>query len=81
MRKKGTPEVLARSVISLYEGAKTRVREDFELSEELEVKMGMHQRYVLSPFLFVVMVDVVTEFATEGVLSECLYADNCITDN
>ena len=34
MRKKGIPEVLVRSVISLYEGAKTRVRGDSELSEE-----------------------------------------------
>ena len=31
MRKKGMPEVLVRSVMSQYEGAKTRVREDSEL--------------------------------------------------
>ena len=49
--------------MSLYEGAKTRVRVDSELSEEFEVKVGMHQGSVLSPFLFAVMVDVVTEFA------------------
>ena len=36
MRKKGIPNVLVRSVISLYEGAKTRVRVDFEFSEEIE---------------------------------------------
>ena len=40
MRKKGTPEVLDRSVMSLYEGAKTRVRVGSELSEEFEVKVG-----------------------------------------
>ena len=43
LRKKGIPEVLDRSVMSLYEGAKTWVRVDSELSEELEVKVGMHQ--------------------------------------
>ena len=37
--------------------------------------MGMHQGCVLSPFLFVLVVDVITEFALEGVLSELLYAD------
>ena len=31
MRKKGIPDVLVRSVMSLYEGAKTRVRVDSEL--------------------------------------------------
>ena len=33
---------------------------------------------MLSPYLFAVMVDVVTEFATEGVLSELLYADDLV---
>ena len=47
--------------MSLYEGTETRVRVDAKLSEEIEVKVGMHQRFVLSPFLFAVVVDV-TEF-------------------
>ena len=63
MRKKGIPEVLIRSVMSLYEGAKTRVRVDSELSKEFQVKVRMHQAFVLSPFLFAVVVDVLNEFA------------------
>ena len=47
----------------------TRVRVDSELSEEFEVDFGMHHGSVLSPFLFALVVDVVTEFAREGVLS------------
>ena len=78
MRKKGIPEVLVRSVMSLYEGAKTRVRVDTELSEELEVKVGMHQGSVLSPFLLVLVVDVITEFARDDELNELLYADDII---
>ena len=61
--------------MSLYEGAKTRVRVDSELLEDIEVKVGMHQGSVLSTFLFAVVVDVVTEFAREGALSEWLHAD------
>ena len=75
MREKGIPDVLVGSVMSLYEGAKTRVILDSELSEEFEVKVGIPQGSVLSPFLFAVVVDVITEFAREGALSELLYAD------
>ena len=32
-----------RAVMSLYEGAKTRVRVGLELSEEFKVKVGVHQ--------------------------------------
>ena len=52
------PEVFVRSVMSLYEGVKTRVRVDYELSEEFEDKVGMRQGSVLSPFLFTMVVDV-----------------------
>ena len=68
------PEVLVRSVMFLYEGAKTRVRVDSELTEEFEVNVGTYQGFVLSPFLFVVVLDV-TEFAKQGALNELLNAD------
>ena len=48
--------------MSLYEGAKTKVRVDSVLSEEFEVKVGMHQGSAMLPFLFVVVVNVVTNF-------------------
>ena len=40
--------------------------------------MGMHQGSVLSPFLFAMVVDVVTEFAREGPQSNLLYADDFV---
>ena len=69
IRKKAVTEKNFRSWMSLYEGAMTRVRVDSELSEEFEVDFLMHHGSVLSPFLFALVVDVVTEFAREGVLS------------
>ena len=78
LRKKGMPDVLVGSVMSLYEGVKTRVRVDTELSEEFDVKVGMHHGSVQSPFLFAVVVDVVTEFTREGALSEMLYANDLV---
>ena len=50
---------------------------DSELSEEFEVKVGMHQGSVLS-FNFAVVVDVVTELTRVGVLCQVLYADNLV---
>ncbi|XP_002731282.2 uncharacterized protein LOC100366586, partial [Saccoglossus kowalevskii] len=75
MRKRGIPEAMVRAVMSLYEGAKTRVRVGSELSEEFEVKVGVHQGSVLSPLIFAVVIDVVTESAREGLMGEMLYAD------
>ena len=77
-RKKGIREVLAKSVMHLYEGTKIRVIVDYELSEVFEVRVGMHQGSVLSPFLFALVVDVVTEVAKWGVLGELLYADDLV---
>ena len=62
----------------LHVGAKTGVRVDPEWSEEFEFKVGMHQVSVPTTFRFAVVVDVVTEFARDGTLSELLCADNLI---
>ena len=62
----------------MHEGAKTGVRVHFEFSEELEVKVGMHQGSMLSPFLFVLVADVVTGFTGEGALSELLFSDDLV---
>ena len=75
MRKKGIPKVLVRSMMSLYVRAKTRVRVDSVLPDEFRLKVGMHQGSVFLPFLFALVVDVFTEFATDGELSLLLYAD------
>ena len=76
MGKKGIPEDLVRSVMSLYEGAKTRVRVDSELSEDFDANVVMHQVSVLSPFLFAVVVNVVTQFVGDSALSELLCVDD-----
>ena len=78
MRKKGLSEVIVRAVMSLYNGAKTRVRVGSAYSEEFEVKVGVHQGSVLSPLLFAIVVDVITENARRGVVNELLYADELV---
>jgi len=51
MRKKELPEVIVKTMMSLYEGAKTRVRDESGVSEEFPVEDGVFQGSVLSPLL------------------------------
>ena len=81
MRKKGLSEVMVWAFMSLYDGAKTKVRVGFAYSEEFKVKVGVHQESVLSPLLFAIVVDVTTENARRGVVFELLYADNLVLMN
>ena len=77
-RTKSIPEVMVRAVMSLYDGAKTRVRVGLELSEEFEVKVGVHQGSVLPPLVFAIVVDVVTENVRNVLMSEMLYVDDMV---
>ena len=47
-------------------------------SEEFEVKVGVHQGSVLSPLMFTIVVDVITENARRGVVNELLYVDDLV---
>ena len=48
MQKKGLLEILVGSAMSPYKGAKTGVRDDFELLEEFEVEVVMYKESVFS---------------------------------
>ena len=78
MRKKGLPEILVKAVMSLYEEAETKVRNGSGLSEEFSVKVGVHQGSVLSPLLFAMVIDEVTENARKGWMKQILYADDLV---
>ena len=67
-----------RAVVSLHDGAKTRVRVGLELSEEFEVKVCVHQASAFSPLLFAIVVDVITESVRNGLMSGMLYADDLV---
>ena len=64
--------------MSLYEGCKTAVLVDGELSSSFSVKVGVHQGSALSPLLFLMVMDVLTEDVRDGSLMELLYADDLV---
>ena len=78
MRKKGLSQVMVWAVMSLYDGAKTRVRVASAYSEEFEVKVYVHQGSVLSSLLFAIVVDVITEKARRDVVNKSLYANDLV---
>ena len=76
MRKKGLPKVTVRTVMSLYHGAKSKVRIGPELLEEFLVQVDVHQESVLSPMLFAIAVDVISENGRKVLMNEILHADD-----
>ena len=78
LRKMGVEEWLVRTVMTMYDKARTRVRTKHGDSEEFEVKVGVHQGSVLSPFLFVVVMEVLSQEIREGLPMELLYADDLV---
>merc|ERR1712072_250303 len=53
LRKEGVSEWMIKAVMTTYYEAKTAVKVEQGLSDEFEVKVGVHQGSVLSPFLFI----------------------------
>ena len=78
LRKKLVPKRLVQAVMSMYKGAKTRVKVGDGYSEEFDVGVGVHQGSVLSPFLFSIVLDVLSEDERKGALYELLYADDLV---
>ena len=54
-------EKYVRFVQDMYEESKTVVRRAVETAESFKVKVGLHQGSTLSPFLFAVIVDRLTD--------------------
>ena len=53
----GVPEWLVKVVQAMYVGARSRTRVNSSFSEEFEVKVGVHQGSVLSPLLFIIVLE------------------------
>ena len=78
LRQKGVPEYSVDGVMSLYKDCKTRVSVDGELSSSFSVKVGVCLESALSLFLFIMVMDVLTEDVRDGSLLELLYVDDFV---
>ena len=78
LRKLGVEEWIVRLVQSMYANARSQVRVGDGYSEEFEVKVGVHQGSVLSPLLFIVVLEALSREFRSGVPWEDLYADDLV---
>jgi hypothetical protein len=77
LRKKKVPEIYVRCIQEMYAGATTRVLTPVGASDELPVTVGVHQGSALSPYLFVVVMDVICGNCGEAPWT-MLYADDVV---
>ena len=61
MRKSGIVEKYVRLVQDMYEGSETVVRCAIGTTESFKVKVGLHQESTLSPLLFAMIMDRLTD--------------------
>ena len=76
MRKQNIPEGYIRLVQDMYRGATTRVKSKRGMSEHFEVGIGLHQGSALSPFLFIMLIDTISQDVGTELPWELLYADD-----
>jgi len=78
LRRKEISEKLVRVIRSMYDGAVTTVRYGRGKTLRCEIKVGVHQGSCLSPLLFIILMDAVSEYVRHDVPWDMLYADDLI---
>ncbi len=61
LRLKGIPENYVRIIQDMYKDCRTQVRCAGGLSDSFEVKVGVHQGSALSPLIFIIIMDCLTD--------------------
>ena len=61
MREKGVNEKYVRLVQDMYDGAESNVNSCIGPTEQFKIRVGLHQGSALSPYLFDLIMDVISE--------------------
>ena len=78
LRSLGVEEWAVRVIQGMYANARSKVRVNGQCSEEFNVGVGVHQGSVLSPLLFILVLEALSRELPTGVPWELIYADDLI---
>ena len=78
LREKGVTEKYVKMIEETYRNVTTSVRSTVGMTNSFQVKVGLHQGSTLSPFLFNIIMDVLTEDVREEPPWCLLYADDIV---
>ncbi|KAK3555020.1 hypothetical protein QTP86_005711 [Hemibagrus guttatus] len=78
MRKSGVAEKYVRVVQDMYERSRTVVRCAVGQTEEFKVEVGLHQGPALSPFLFAIVMDQLSEEVRQESPWTMMFADDIV---
>ncbi|KAK3539423.1 hypothetical protein QTP70_007669 [Hemibagrus guttatus] len=78
MRKSGVAEKYVRVVQDMYERSRTVVRCAVGQTEEFNVEVGLHQGSALSPFLFAIVMDQLSEEVRQKYPWTMMFADDIV---
>ena len=76
LRKVGVDEWIIRVVLAMYKLCKSAVSINNTIGEDFEVKVGVHQGSVLSPLLFIIVMEALSREFRTSLPWELLYADD-----
>ena len=76
LRSVGVDEWLVSVIKAMYTDTSTMVRSGDQVSQRLGVSVGEHQGSVLSPLLFIIVLEALSRSFREGLPLDLLYADD-----
>ena len=78
LRKVGVEEWLISTIMCMYENCKSAVSVNGTVGDPFSVKVDVHQGSVLSPLLFIIVMDALSREFRTGLPWELLYADDLV---
>jgi hypothetical protein len=78
LRRRGIPEAYINIIKDMYQDCTTQVVTTAGETEDIKIEVGLHQGSALSPLLFIIIMDVISENQAEKAPWTMLFADDIV---